>query len=264
MTMPLVSVVVPAYNAGQYIRECINSIVLQDYRPIEIVIVDDCSTDDTLSNVAMMKQSVENDPQVTLKLYHMMRNMGAAHALDFGCRHSVGKYIAWLSADDMFINPLKTSIQMGELDVSRSDWSYCDQFIAGTTIQTSGVISPTYLPKFKWFDRFFERFNLLRFFCLFWRNPIQGSSFMITRDAYEKYGGFDPEMRNADADRDFWFRLSVSGATLKVIHGIPPPVFYRIHTSQLSNDTSTMQSGYRQANHAAWKLFLHNYTGGLL
>lgn len=262
--MPLVSVVIPAYNAKKYIEECIKSIVTQKYRPLEIVVVDDCSTDDTYGIVESLGKMIDEDLYITVKLYHIEQNMGAAYAIDFGCRHSRGEYIAWLSADDAFINPLKTSIQVDEMNISGADWSYCEQFVAGVDISTAEKLSPTYLPKFKWFDKFFEWSNILRFFCFFWRNPIQGSSVMIKRDSYEKYGGFNPDMKNADADRDFWFRLSILGAKLKVIHGIPPPVFYRIHSNQLSNDTTTMQSGYKQANRSAWKLFLHTYTGGLL
>jgi glycosyltransferase involved in cell wall biosynthesis len=262
---PPVSVVIPAYNADKYIEECIRSVMIQFYRPIEIIVVDDHSTDNTNKIVTTIIQKIEDHQEahggLTIKLFRLMRNMGAAYALDFGCRRATGKYIAWLSADDTYIGMGKIRRQVMKMYEERSDWSYVREFVSGTSELESTLIKPTYFPKTDCLDWLFEKYNLLRFFCLFWRNPIQGSSFMITSKAYEKYGGFNPDMVNADADRDFWFRLSLCGAILTVVKGYPE-VFYRTHPTQLSNDKKTMGDGYKKANRRAMRNFIKKLFGG--
>ncbi len=259
----LVSVVIPAYNAEKYIVECIESVINQKYRPLEIVVVDDCSTDRTYELVSNIKDALKEDTCLKINLYRMMRNMGAAHVVDFGFNVAKGAFVAWISADDKYLTIDKIWDQCYSLYMNDAEWSYDDTFSAGITPDVAETISPSYIPKFKSLNILFEKFNILRFLCLFWRNPIQGSSFMITKKAYYRYGGFNPDMGNGDPDRDFWFRLSIYGAKLTVIHPERPTVFYRIHPEQLSNDTRTMKEGMEKTNKRAKKLFIKFITGKL-
>lgn len=95
--MALVSVIVPVYNAGRKIRDCIKSILRQSYQDIELIIVDDCSTDDTADNIARFKdnriRSIKN-PQ----------NQGVEISRMRGLEAAMGEYIMFVDADDWLLH----------------------------------------------------------------------------------------------------------------------------------------------------------------
>ncbi|WP_249029450.1 glycosyltransferase family 2 protein [Tannockella kyphosi] len=90
----LVSVVIPVYNREKYIERCVNSIQQQTYRNIEIIIVNDGSTDSSLS---ICKQLQENDNRI--KLYSQ-ENKGVSFARNVGIRNSTGTYLLFVDSDD--------------------------------------------------------------------------------------------------------------------------------------------------------------------
>lgn len=99
----LISVIIPTYNYGKYIEEAIQSVLQQDYAPLEILIVDDGSTDNTREIVK---------PYLTDNVrYFYQENKGHAAARNFGIRQARGEYIAQLDADDLYL-PHKLSRQM--------------------------------------------------------------------------------------------------------------------------------------------------------
>lgn len=93
-TSGLVSVVIPAYNVAAHIGEAIDSVLAQDYAPVEIIVVDDGSKDDTAEVVS------SRFPQVTLI---RKANGGAATARNAGIRQAQGEFIAFLDADDIWL-----------------------------------------------------------------------------------------------------------------------------------------------------------------
>lgn len=96
MTKPLVSIIMPVFNAGAYIGESIQSILSQTLQNIELVIVDDCSHDDTWSIIQEMSQKDER-----CRCFHLDKNSGSAkYPRDFAAKMSVGKFVCWIDADD--------------------------------------------------------------------------------------------------------------------------------------------------------------------
>lgn len=95
MEQPLVSVVMPAYNAGKFIRSAIQSILLQTYRPLELIIIDDASTDDTLD----IAQSFRTDARVNV--LSNAENQGIVYSRNRGIEIAAGVYIAILDSDDV-------------------------------------------------------------------------------------------------------------------------------------------------------------------
>ena len=91
---PLVSVVMPAYNGEKYIGESIESILRQTYDDLELIIVEDKSTDHTL-------QVIQTYSDTRIHLYTNERNLGISYSTNFGIDHSNGKYIALLDDDDL-------------------------------------------------------------------------------------------------------------------------------------------------------------------
>lgn len=91
---PLISVVIPIYNVERYLCECINSVINQTYRDLEIILVDDGSTD---SSPIICDEYVNIDDRITV--YHKT-NGGLSNARNFGFQHSCGDYVYFLDSDD--------------------------------------------------------------------------------------------------------------------------------------------------------------------
>ena len=95
--IPKVSVVIPVYNSAQYLRECLDSILKQSLKEIEIICVDDASTD---SSADIIKQYMASDDR--LQLLRLENNCGAGAARNHGMAQAKGEYIIFLDADDFF------------------------------------------------------------------------------------------------------------------------------------------------------------------
>lgn len=94
-TSPLVSVIVPVYNVEEYLEKCLKSILQQTYKNIEIVLVDDCSTDNSLS---IMKRYQKNDKRI--KIFSNKVNKGVSVTRNTGIDKSSGEYIFFIDPDD--------------------------------------------------------------------------------------------------------------------------------------------------------------------
>lgn len=93
--MPEISVLMSVYNGEEYIKETIESILNQSFRDFEFIIIDDRSTDNTVSVIQGF-----SDPRI--RLFELGENRGVAKALNFGLQHIQGKYIAKVDADDLY------------------------------------------------------------------------------------------------------------------------------------------------------------------
>ena len=98
--MVLVSVVIPIYNAGQYIKECLNSVTSQTLQDLEIICVDDGSTDDSRD---IVKECQTADARIKL---FVQENQGSGPARNNGLGAACGKYVAFLDADDFWHDEL--------------------------------------------------------------------------------------------------------------------------------------------------------------
>ena len=117
--MPMVSVVIPAYHAERYLEETVRSALAQTYPDLEIIIVDDCSTDGTL---ALARRLAEEDSRITV--LRNPRNQGVAETRNHGIRQAAGTYIALLDSDDVWA-PTKLEQQLKLLARKNADGVYC-------------------------------------------------------------------------------------------------------------------------------------------
>jgi glycosyltransferase involved in cell wall biosynthesis len=109
---PLVSIVVPHYNLGTYLQATLENLAEQNYKGIEIIVVDDASTD-TLSVLAIDELARNPDPR--LKVVRLTTNVGLAGARNVGVRHASGRYVLTLDADDL-IHPRLLEVGVAALE----------------------------------------------------------------------------------------------------------------------------------------------------
>lgn len=112
----LVSIIMPAYNTGRYISESIKSVLAQSYSDWELIIVDDCSTDNTDEVVASF-----NDPRI--RYMKNEKNSGAAVSRNRALREAKGKWIAFLDSDDLWL-PEKLEKQISFMVKNGYHFSY--------------------------------------------------------------------------------------------------------------------------------------------
>jgi glycosyltransferase involved in cell wall biosynthesis len=191
---PLLSVVVPCYNYGKYIRDALESIQSQTFRDYEIIVVDDGSKD-------KFTLGVLNDLKREGVRVLTQEHSGPARALNSGISLARGKYVCCLSADDM-IEP-----------------TYFEKSLV--LLESNPGISFTY-PLVKAFGReqrvgFTKPFDLA---LLLTYNHVCGSAVFL-RDAWKVVGGFNTSMP-AYEDWDFWISLGESGFRGRLI---PEPLF---------------------------------------
>ena len=235
-----VTVVIPAYNAEEFIEDAVKSCFNQAHRPMETIVVNDGSTDATASKVKVLADALYRS-DFELRLIDIGKNMGAGNALNIGFSNAESAYICWLSADDLFIDREKIKNQIDYMKRTRADWGYFRDYYSGSNISTSRLVKSSYLPRLRILDPLFIRDPDLRLAMLFFRNPINGSSVVIKKDCVESYGQFDPSTRNVDGDGDLWMRYSALKLKLCALKGAP--VFYREHGEQTSKRKESMMYG---------------------
>jgi glycosyltransferase involved in cell wall biosynthesis len=109
----LVSVIIPTYNCAHFLIEAMDSVLGQNYRPIELIVVDDGSTDKTREVVEGWKQKRPRNNAFELR-YFYQENKGGPAALNLGLIESQGEYIQFLAADDV-LSPQKLTYQISAL-----------------------------------------------------------------------------------------------------------------------------------------------------
>lgn len=115
---PLLSVIVPCYNTGKYLNKCINSVLEQNYNNIEVIVVDDGSTDDTKD---IVKKLINKDNRVK---YFYKDNSGVSDTRNYGLNKAQGEYITFVDSDD-FVEPQIYDVLLSLLFEYSADISHC-------------------------------------------------------------------------------------------------------------------------------------------
>ncbi|MCK4622644.1 MAG: glycosyltransferase family 2 protein [Desulfuromonadales bacterium] len=182
----LVSVIIPAYNAGSFIAEILSSVLAQTYRPLEIIVVDDGSQDDTARKAAECGAEIRVIRQ---------ENAGPSAARNTGIQTAKSEWIAFLDADDQWTrNKLVKQIQIMEKDPSlaliASDMAEIDP--------KGEVIVPSVLGKHGMKD-FFEYLGGApipdALAALVKKNFIPTGTVLAKKEALLECGGFNPQIR---------------------------------------------------------------------
>lgn len=121
--IPLVSIVMPAYNSEKHITDAVQSVQSQTVDLWELIIVDDCSTDSTAAIVSSLAAEDER-----IHLHRNSFNKGAAESRNTGLKLCTGKYVALLDSDDLWL-PYKLERQIDRLEKTEADIVYCSYSI---------------------------------------------------------------------------------------------------------------------------------------
>jgi GT2 family glycosyltransferase len=197
--LPLVSVIVPVYNYGLMFEKCLNSIFDSTYKNIEVIIVNDGSTDEY---VLKKLESISEHPNI--KIINQ-KNAGPSSARNNGIKQSLGEYILPLDSDDM-IHPdyIKNCVSILKSNSNISP-VYCD------TVHFGEIQGVEKRPEWS-IDRLKQ-------------GPFIVNCSMFTRIAFNKCTGFDESLIGWE-DYDFWIRMGLNGYIGK---RIAKPLFYYFH-----------------------------------
>lgn len=208
-TKPLVSVVIPVYNGGAYISDAINSVFDQDYKPLEVIVVDDGSTDNTAERVQMTGKPLK---------YIFQENKGTAAARNSGIKLATGKYLAFVDADDLWAEK-KLNRQIEILEKKP---------------EIGAVVGFTYrMPMSHNMQEVKVKAKDGGIFLL-----SLGAS-LFRKSLFEKVGKLDEELRISE-DID-WF-LRAREAEIQIIIQKDVVQFYRMHGKNLSNNQLLVNS----------------------
>lgn len=130
----MVSIVIPCYNNERFLSTAIQSALGQTYRKVEVIVVDDASTDNSLQ---IAREWQRKDGRI--KVISLSRNQGAALARNQGVKESTGRYIAYLDADDWW-DPDKLTIQIEEMRDHAADFCYSAYAFASSDGRAIGPI----------------------------------------------------------------------------------------------------------------------------
>lgn len=205
-----VSIILPVYNGEKYLAAAIKSILHQTYRNLELIIVDDCSTDES-SQIA--KSYAETDRRI--RVFRNRKNVKLPRSLNNGFRVATGDLFTWTS-DDNILKPdaIEAMVDVFEKN-SNVDFVYADII----PIDENGEINKkchVYLNG--------EIDDIYVF------NPIL-ACFLYKRTVHERLGGYDPKLFLCE-DYDFWVRTYESG--FNMYHLKKRLYFYRVHNNSLT------------------------------
>lgn len=155
---PMVSIVVPLYNAEEYIKTCLDSIIGQTFEDFEVVVVNDCSTDKSVEIVESY-----DDPRI--KLVQKKSNSGDAATRNIGITNARGKYVYFVDDDDALmpqtLETLVTATEESQADLVLMNGRYETRdanFVFNSNVKIKKIMSPNHQPRF-FSDNIVERFN---------------------------------------------------------------------------------------------------------
>ena len=229
---PLVSVIIPTYNSGSYLKDAVESVLGQDYPNLEVIVIDDGSTDESLTLLA---------PYLNQVLIISSQNFGAASARNFGIMESSGEYLAFLDSDDKWV-PNKISVQVKQMLEEELDLIYCAGQEFGATSGAGKIHAPIFKGDCYQFYKKYPSRDIV---------VIGPSGVVLKKSILHKSGIFDTKIPAPSEDWDFFRRYS---RYAKFGYCTDVLVLRRIHENNISKKTIL---GYYFGNrNALLKMFL--------
>ena len=220
-----VSIIIPAYNASLYISETLDATLQQTYKNIEIIIVDDSSTDDTWSIISNYSIRFPN----LIKVFKNKRK-GACAARNYGFELSSGDYIQYLDADDILSeNKLSTEVELlmsfkDSQSIALSRWYHFDNVIEDYKVNNQ-LVYRDYSPAYKILIDMWTEGEM-----------IQTSCWLTPRTIIESIEGWNEDFKsNPTDDSEFFTRVVLKSS--KIIFDNTGIVYYRRPKSENLSQT---------------------------
>lgn len=231
---PKVSIIIPVYNGSTYMREAIDSALNQTYSNVEIIVVNDGSTDDT----AEIAKSYGNEIK-----YFEKENGGVSTALNLGIQKMSGDYFSWLSHDDLYlpkkletqINYLITHNLLNEKVILYSNYYLIDENgnMLNNCIKDHNELNQK------------PEYALLR-------GAVNGLTLLIPKAAFDEHGEFDVNLKCAQ-DYLLWHKMFSS---YKPVHLPVTLVSSRFHTKQVTNTSPRVIT----EGNEVWKMMIDSLS----
>jgi glycosyltransferase involved in cell wall biosynthesis len=209
MTQPLISCIVPVFNGEHYLGEALESILNQTYRPLEIIVADDGSTDGTAAIAARYGTQVR---------YLWQSNSGPGAARNLGLTAALGEFVAFLDADDLW-HPGKLERQMARFQ-AHPELDLCVTYVQNFLI-----------PELHEQEERFRQHRLSQ--------PLPGyvtQTLLARRTLFHTVGQFNSILRLGE-DTDWFLRAAEHGTVMELLPDVL--VYRRLHESNLSMETGT-------------------------
>lgn len=209
---PLVSVIIPVYNGEKFLAEAINNVIAQNYQPLEIIVVDDGSTDKTAQIATEFREVIH---------YIYQENQGPATARNTGIKLAQGEIIAFLDVDDLW-SENKLQIQVNYLvnnpNIALVQGLIQQRKITGFTEENKPIFVKVHEPY----------------------NYINIGSAIYRKSVFEQIGLFDERMKYGE-DVDWFFRAWENNIAKVVLEEVT--LFYHQHNHNMTKDKKIVELG---------------------
>lgn len=220
--MPFISIVIPTYNRARYLGDAINSALAQQYENMEVLIVDDGSTDNTPEIVSGFTSE---------KIRYLLKeHSGAPATRNYGVREAKGDFILWLDSDDVLLpDTVNTYVAL------LKQFPKVDVFYGNLLVTNDQLNDQKKIQYEDWFGRNSELLAKL-----FKVNSIPNPGSMVRRECFQRIGMFDETFKRAH-DYEWWSRLAPV-ANFKNAQTLV--VKWRWHNSNMSSESVEIDWSY--------------------
>lgn len=230
----LVSVIIPCYNSEGFLEKTVKSILNQSYTSLEIILVDDNSSDNTYKTMERLNFNNSN-----IKIYKFDENRGAAYARNFGGEKARGNYILFMDADDIASPYLleKSINRLEEINNEHEKYNLC--YTAYIQIDEKDNVIGNTISGIQVFPEETLGYELVR------NSIITTSGVLINKDTFLKSGKFNDKLTYSE-DWDLWLRVAkISGFA----YVDEPLIKVRRHENNLSSKLDNMKKGEKDVLH---------------
>ena len=241
---PLISVIIPVYNADNFLAPAINSIVNQSYKNLEILIADDCSTDNSKHIINTVKDN-------RIKRYYNKTNFGYLKTVNFLFKKAQGQFITFQDADDLS-EVQRIERQWIEFD-RNPELNLCGTFIEYLDERGNTIGTREYPQSYEEIRKFYKT-----------NNPFCGATLMVKKEVLNVIGGYRPFFNRIGNEDYDWAALIIEKYNSKNI----PEYLYKVRKSRKSisrsikNPEQMLSSDYVKFFISERKYFGQDYIQG--
>ncbi|MBN1967942.1 MAG: glycosyltransferase family 2 protein [Candidatus Delongbacteria bacterium] len=257
MKNDLISVVIANYNNSKFLPQCIESVLKQSYKNFEIIIVDDCSTDDSLRVLEEYSEKFKN-----IRVFQNTKNSGVTKTRHSAILNSKGKYITTLDADDYYYSDDKLEKEYSHLISMKSK-------SIKPVITYSDIAIVDFEGKFikNWYDdQILPEGDILE--NIFFRNCVIPRDFLFERELYFEVGGYDldvPIYEDYDLDIrlakkcQFYFSGTIGTAYRQNPNGLSKAKMIKHYfwIIKIVNKNKKLIKGYKKIYSYLYRLYLN-------